>query len=589
MLVRFRLTRSAWNLPTLAAIHICSLGVAAASAQEFQPANMAIKNAKIWTGTNVAGRGGAATDRLEPTAVAIAGARIVAVGSDEEIERHVVAGTRVIDAEGRRVIPGITDSHTHIIGGGFQLDRLNLRDAKNRDEFVRMIGEAAGEKKNAEWLLGGRWSVESWDKPEPPRAAWLDPATGDTPVFLTRMDGHQALVNTAALKLAGIDASGPADPVGGEIERDPKTKEPTGILKESAMDLVSRHAPPVTREQQYAALLRAMKHANSLGITSVQDMSAWDDFLTFHQAANERALTVRITAYATSDRWSDDVQRVIAAAKLFNHPVLTIAGFKGYMDGSLGSRTAYMRKPYADATPEMPYPRGQLSAFADSYSTFLSHVVAADAAELQLAVHAIGDEGNHLLLNAFEEAARRNGSTGPKGPYKRRHRIEHAQHLIPSDIPRFARLGVTASMQPFHKADDGRYAEKAIGRERLKGSYAFRQLVDAGALLVFGSDWPVVTLDPFAGIDSAVNARTLAGEVWLPEHSLTVEEALYAYTVAPAKAIHQEHELGTIEPGKFADIVMLETDPLTIPREKLAEVKPAITIMSGIIVFEARP
>jgi hypothetical protein len=238
-----------------------------------------------------------------------------------------------------------------------------------------------------------------------------------------------------------------------------------------------------------------------------------------------------------------------------------------------------MREPYSDNTPDEPYPRGQLTAMADPPEKFQQAVAMADAHRLQVAVHAIGDEGNHLLLNAYEYALGRNGRRDA------RHRVEHAQHLHVSDIPRFAQLGVVASMQPFHKADDGRYAEKAIGKERLKGSYAYRQLVDAGALVIFGSDWPVVTINPFAGIDSAVNAKTLAGEVWLPSHSLTVQEALRAYTVLPPRAIHRGDRLGTIEVGKYADMLILDDDPLTIPKERLGDVKVAKTIVDGNVVY----
>ena len=565
------------------ALALASLDVAGVQekgpAAAVRPADIVIVHAKVWTGDD---HGRTSARELEPSAIAVEGDRIVAIGTDDEIKPRIGPATKRIDAAGRRVIPGITDSHTHIISGGFQLDRLNLRDVKSREEFVRMIADAAKSRPEGEWVLGGRWSVESWENPEPPRAAWLDAVIGDRPVFLSRMDGHQALANLAALKLAGIDASGPADPVGGEIERDPKTKEPTGILKESAMGLVSRHVPRPSLQQRHAALRRAMKHANSLGVTSVHDMCDWDDLNVFRDLAEENRLTVRITAYVTSGDWVADVGRLLDLRRsMTRHPAFTVAGFKGYIDGSMGSRTAYMREPYADAGPDMLHPRGQLTAFAVDNDSFLSHVTAADAKGMQLTVHAIGDEGNHLVLDAYEEAARRNG------PRDRRHRIEHAQHLIPSDIGRFAKLGVVASMQPFHKADDGRYVEMVLGRERLKGSYAFRQLVDAGALLVFGSDWPVVTLNPFAGIDAAVNARTLAGDVWLPDHSLKVEEALHAYTSAPCQAIGRERDLGAIEPGKLADLVILQTDPLTISPDDLAKVTPAVTIMGGKVVYEA--
>jgi len=551
-------------------------------------ADLVITNAKIWTGAQPSG--------AEPTGIAVVGDTIVAVGADAEVRTRVGANTKIIDAEGRRVIPGITDSHTHFISGGLSLSRLHLREVRGKQEFIAAVQSAAARTRKGEWVVGGRWSIESWDKPETPNRSWLDPVTGEVPVFLNRMDGHEAVVNSATLKLAGIDAAGPADPLGGEIERDPQTHEPTGLLKESAMNLVGRLIPEPSDAQRYEALLRAMKHANSLGVTSVHDMSALADVEVFRRAAAENAMTLRITAYLSVDEWSAHLDEVVKAAHDSHSPMFELVGLKGYMDGSLGSRTAYMREPYSDATPATPYPRGQLTAFASSQS-FRQQVIQADAKGLQMAVHAIGDEANHLLLDAYEAAAKENlvlslegGASDPSRiRTSRRLRAEHAQHLLVSDIPRFASLGVVASMQPFHKADDGRYAEKAIGTERLKGSYAFRQLVDAGALVIFGSDWPVVTLNPFPGIDAAVNAKTLSGEVWLPAHSLTVVEALRAYTVSPPKAVHQELRLGTLEAGRLADLVILLDDPLTIPPSRLADVKPSHTIVGGKVVFTAAP
>ncbi len=537
-------------------------------------ADIVIHNARIWQGTERAGR------RAEgggPTALAVVADKIVAVGGDGIVKTWVGPDTRVIDAGGRRIIPGITDSHTHIVSGGFQLARVNLRQVEGREEFVRAIATEAKKKEKGQWVLGGRWSVESWSDPQPPHRSWLDPVTGDVPVFLSRMDGHSAVVNSAALKLAGIDASGPPDPKGGEIQRDPKTGEPTGILKESAMGLVGRHIPDSTPADRYKAFRRAMKHANSLGVTSVHNMSSKADLEVFRRAEREGTASVRITAYLSVSDWASNIDKVSSYG--LDSDMVRLVGFKGFMDGSLGSRTAYMREPYADATPQMPYPRGQLTAMADPPESFERQVAIADGAGMQIAVHAIGDEGNHLLLNAYE-AARKQGGRTDAG-----HRIEHAQHLHVEDIARFAALGVVASMQPFHKADDGRYAEKAIGKERLKGSYAFRQLVDSGALLIFGSDWPVVTLNPFAGIDSAVNARTLAGEVWLSSHSLSVEEALRAYTVLPPRAIKRDDRLGTIEVGKYADLVILDQDPLAVPKDRLGDIKVHQTVVAGKIVY----
>ncbi len=381
---------------------------------------------------------------------------------------------------------------------------------------------------------------------------------------------------------------GPSDPTGGEIERDPVTNQPTGILKESAQGLVSRLIPATSSSLRYAALLRAMKHANSLGVTSVHDMCGFGDLDAFRRARDAEALTVRITAYiqagngsTPSDYWSGRLTEAASTRFGLNGKMVRVAGFKGYMDGSLGSRTAYMREAFSDASAETRYPHGQLSAFAASEDSFVAQIVAADGLGLQLAVHAIGDEANHLALNAYEVARNRNGRQDAL------HRVEHAQHLHVSDISRFAALGVVASMQPFHKADDGRYAEVGIGKSRLEGSYAYRQLVDSGAPLIFGSDWPVVTLNPFAGVDAAVNARTLTGDVWLASHSLTVEEALRAYTVWPARAIHNGSQLGTLEVGKLADLVILEDDPFTIDKKRLGQIKVATTIVAGRVVYQA--
>lgn len=533
-------------------------------------ADMVLLSASIWTGVDAKTAG-------SPEALAVRGERIVAMGRNDEIRRWIGPETQVIDVGGRRVIPGITDSHTHIISGGLMQMRLHLRDVPDRETFIQRIAEAARKKRPGEWLLGGRWSVESWKRPETPSRTWIDAATGDVPVMLHRMDGHAALVNTAALRLAGIDANGPPDPKGGQIERDPKSGEPTGILKESAMDLVARLIPPPDPEAMHEALLRAMDHLNSLGITSVHDMSEPEHLAVFENAARRNQLTLRIHSFVSTADWEEWTPRVTSYP--WRDDMYRVMGFKGYMDGSLGSRTAFMREAYADAAPNAPYPKGQLTAFADPYDGLERRVAAADASGLQLAVHAIGDQANHLLLNAYENAARLNQRPNA------RHRIEHAQHLLLEDIPRFERLGVVASMQPFHKADDGRYAENALGLSRLSGSYAFRRLLTARATVVFGSDWPVVSADPFAGIDAAVNARTLDGKIWQADNAISVEQALRAYTVVPPFAVHREKELGTIELGRLCDVVVLTEDVLSMPAGRVGEVRAWMTICGGRVVY----
>ncbi len=542
-----------------------------------QEASLVLLNGKIW----VPGFSGVrpADGPGQPTAIAIKDDKILVVGDENAVRRVVGSETRVIDIGGRRILPGITDSHTHIVSGGLQMERLALRRVRNKSEFIKAIGIAAKGKQPGEWVLGGRWSVESWSDPAPPHRSWIDSVTGSVPVLLSRMDGHQALANTAALRLAGIDAKGPPDPPGGEIQRDPITGEPTGILKESAAGLVRDLVPRPSTAERYEALRRAMAHANSLGVTSVHDMCGLEDLDAFRLADNDGAMTVRVTAYLSVDDWPAFLEQVSTYAH--ESDMFRLAGFKGYMDGSLGSRTAYMKEPYLDSTSDTPYPRGQLNAMADPPEAFRRLVAIADAKGLQLAVHAIGDQANHLALDAYEAALKANGAR------RAYHRVEHVQHLLVSDIARFAELGVVASMQPFHKADDGRYAEKALDRARLVGSYAFRQLLDAGALLCFGSDWPVVTINPFAGIASAVNATTLDGKIWLPSHSISLDEALEAYTLSPARAIHRENRLGSIEPGKFADIVVLKDDPFSMPPTRLADVRVAMTIVAGKIVYSS--
>jgi predicted amidohydrolase YtcJ len=542
-------------------------------------ADLAVMNGLIWTGTD----GPVPPDpACQPTSLAIRDGIIIAIGDGRAMLPHISPGTHIINAQKRRIIPGMTDSHTHIVSGGLQLNRLSLRNAENKQAFIDAIAAAARNTRPGEWILGGRYSVESWDQPASPTRHWIDSVTRDIPVFLSRMDGHQALANSAALKRAGITADGPPDPTGGEIERDPVTKEPTGILKESAMHLVSRLIPSPNEDQRFAALLQAMSYANSLGVTTVHDMSDPDDLAVFARADRESRLTLRITSYPQFGDWENALPRITESNQSAS-PMFRVAGMKQYMDGSLGSRTAYMREAFTDATSDMPYPRGQLTAWASS-SDFQKQVTRLMYEDFQPAVHAIGDQANHLVLNAYELAKKLSSKNSLPLP-----RIEHVQHLLVDDIPRFAKIGVVASMQPYHKSDDGRYAERAIGRERLSGSYAFRQLVDSGALVIFGSDWPVVTIDPFPGIDAAVSARTLDGKTWLAAHSLNVAEALYAYTVAPAKAIGRDHELGTLEVGKRADVVVLFEDPFTVPADQLGRIHVAQTIVNGLIVHNAAP
>jgi predicted amidohydrolase YtcJ len=561
-------------MPKTATPHIAPLAALLAplliATAHAQPADLVITNARIWS---------EGLDTPAPAA-AVRDGRFIHVGPLPD--GMTGPDTTVIDAAGRVVIPGLIDSHVHMLGGGMQLARLHLRDAADRDDFIARVREWAAQLPEDEWILGGRWSTESWDRPQTPSKDWIDPVTGGRPAFLTRMDGHSALVNSKALQLAGITRDGPPDPPGGVIDRDPATGEPTGILRESAMGLASRHIPREDRLTHVTALKRAMAHANAHGITAVADIPAIGDLETYAQLARETDLTVRFFLYPTASDWRSAVER--ADRFQGKDGWLTVRGFKAYLDGTLGSRTAYMRRPFlppadadtSGAAAHLP-PRGVLREGVPDGRFMANAWHARNSApsgartgaesgpdggaglppappSYQTIAHAIGDQANHLLLEILDAVY---GDSLPAA----RCRSEHAQHLLAEDIARFAELGVIASMQPYHKTDDGRYAESYIGPDRSRSSYAFRSLLEAGAVVAFGSDWPVVTINPFLGIEAAVTGRTLDGAVWQPQENITVEQALACYTAHAAYAVFAEHEIGRIAPGYRADFVILNASP----------------------------
>ncbi len=571
--------RNHWNrfLTAVLAVAIssfaCTGTVIGEEGEEPFPANipptMVIVNGKVWTGI---------PNAPELQAIAITKNRISAVGTTQEIAALANNLTRVIDAGGRRVIPGITDSHTHIIATGLQLQRIYLRNARNQKEFVELVSAAVTKLSPGQWLLGGRYSVDSWEDPSRPRKEWIDPVTQGVPVFLSRMDGHQGLANSMALKIAGIDRDGPTDPPGGVIVRDPMTNEPTGVLKDAAMNLVQERIPKENKKARLRALQLAMQSLNAWGITSVHDMSQPDDLPIFIAAHQKEALTVRIRSYVEDPEFKEQFPKIQAIIPMTDDR-FRIAGFKAYMDGSLGSRTALMKRPYTDAEPGAMNPHGLHSGHSSDLESFAADIRWAHDRNMQMAVHAIGDQANHEILNIYESLP--NASD-------RRHRIEHAQHLLPEDIERFADIGVTASMQPYHKADDGRYAETAIGSQRARTSYAFKDLIKSGAVVCFGSDTPVVAANPFEGIISARRGETLEGKVWIPGQRISLEQALFCYTVSPAFAAFMEDRLGTIQVNNLADIAILDTDILSATSEQIKRTESWTTIMDGKIVWQAQ-
>jgi predicted amidohydrolase YtcJ len=510
-------------------------------------------------------------------AAAILGNRIAAVGATTEIKALAGSRTRIIDARGQLVLPGFNDSHVHFLSGGFQLSSVDLRDAATPQELAERIRKVAATLPSGAWITGGDWDHERWPTNSLPTRELIDAATPATPVFVTRLDGHMALANSLALKFGGVTRDTP-DPDGGFIVRDSKTGEPTGVLKDAAMNFVSRKIPAATFDEKLAAARAATEHAARLGVTSVTDMSAGADVGVYQELLRRGQLKTRIYAISPLPQWERLGQTGVRAA--FGSDLLRVGGLKGFSDGSLGSTTALFFDPYVDA----PQTRGLPADEMFPEGAMLQRVLDADRAGLQVMIHAIGDRANDQVLQVFEQVTARNG------PRDRRFRIEHAQHLRAQDIPRFSRNKVIASMQPYHCADDGRWAEKRIGSERARGTYAFRALLDSGATLAFGSDWTVAPLDPLSGIAAAVTRRTLDGRHpggWVPEQKIGVEATVRAYTVGSAFAEFAESVKGALAPGKLADVVVLDKDIFKIAPTEIETARVQLTILDGRVIYEA--
>ena len=534
---------------------------ACGSESEREPAGLALLNATIWTGD---------PDNPTAEAVLIEGDRIVAIGSSMEI-RPQIGQARVIDATGRFVVPGFIDTHVHFLDGGFKLASVQLRDADTPEEFARRIGEFKKTVPPGTWITGGDWDHQLWGG-ELPHRAMVDELTPEHPVWVNRLDGHMALANSLALELAGVTRD-TADVAGGTIERD-GNGEPTGVLKDNAMGLVFDVLPPPDDAAYDRALEAATSHVAAQGVTSVHHMGSWDTLAVIQRARDHGSLKTRIYAavpLADWERLRDEVAEHGRGDAWLRYGVL-----KGFVDGSLGSHTAAFHAPFDD----QPSDRGFFINTEDDLQTWIS---GADAAGLHVVVHAIGDRANETLLDIFERVARDNGARD------RRFRIEHAQHLRPEDIPRFAELGVIASMQPYHAIDDGRWAERYIGPVRIQTTYAFQSLLDAGATLAFGSDWTVAPATPVEGIYAAVTRRTLDDanpNGWVPEEKISVEKALVAYTRTGAYASYEENDKGMLKPGFLADLAVLDRDLTRITPEEIRYAEVVMTLVGGEIVYQ---
>jgi len=517
--------------------------------------------ARIWTGD---------ASRPWADAIAVRGDRIAAVGSSAEV-RKLSGAARVIDARGQMLVPGFHDAHIHFIDGGFRLASVPLRDAKTPTEFTARIKRFVAGQPRGVWIMGGDWDHEQWGG-ELPTRAWIDSVTPDNPVWINRLDGHMSLANTAALRATGVTKATP-EVDGGTIVRD-GAGEPTGILKDNAMWLVDQKVPSPAPAQSDAALQAAMRYVSEQGVTSVHNMGTWDDLATFERAHAAGSMITRIYAVVPLATWQR--LRDTVAARGRGDAWVRIGGLKGFVDGSLGSHTAAFLQPFTDA----PRDSGLLVNTEKDLYTWTS---SADRAGLQVIVHAIGDRAIRMQLDIFARVASENGTRD------RRFRIEHAQHIAPPDIPRFASLGVIASMQPYHAIDDGRWAERVIGPERIRTTYAFRSLRDAGARLAFGSDWFVAPPTPLEGIYAAVTRRTLDDRNpggWVPEQKITVEDALRAYTTGGAYASFDEKDKGTLERGKLADFVLIDRDLTRIAPETIRDATVMMTVVGGRVVYD---
>lgn len=507
--------------------------------------------------------------------VAIRGNRIIGLGRTEDAKRYQSAQTRVIDLRGKFGCAGFNDSHLHLLYGGQSLEEVDLTGVTNIHDLQRRILERAWKIPWGSWIIGGGWDQNQFPNGEWPTKRALDDIAADFPMVLRRVCGHAVLVNSKVLAIAGITAKTP-DPPAGEIMRDPVTGEPTGVLKEDAVKLVSQYMPAATEESISRSIERGLEEAKRFGVTGIQDFSASEAFQVYKRLLGEGRLTARVSFWMPLD---SDPSAVLDRKTETRNRMLRIGCLKGMLDGSLGARTAALSAPYSDDSTT-----NGLNLYTQDRLNEL--VLLADRNRLQVALHAIGDRATAMGLTSFELAQKINGQR------ESRHRIEHAQVLAPSDFEAFKSLGIIASMQPAHCIYDLPWAESRLGPVRSEGAYAWKSVLDAGGRLAFGSDWPVVPLNPLIGIYAAVtrsDTAGLPGGGWMPRQRLTVEEALTAYTLGSAYAEFMEHELGSIEQGKLADLVVLNRNLLTVHPADILRARVVYTIVDGKIVYEEDP
>jgi len=529
-----------------------------------EPADKIYFNAKIWTGDST---------NAWADALATKGDEIMYVGKDHQSFKG--SQTEMIDVGGKLMLPGFIDNHTHFLSGGYTLSGVDLHKAKTKQEFISILKEFCEKYKDDRWILGGNWDHEAWGG-ELPARSWIDSVTGNHPLFVNRSDGHMALANSLAMKIAVVDNKTKV-PAGGEMPKD-ASGEFTGVFKDEAMNLIYKVIPDPTEKELDEYLNAAIHHAFENGVTQVHDMGSyggWLDLATYRRNYQNKKLDLRIYSFVPLSTWA----RLDSFCKKEGKgdDMLRWGGLKGFMDGSLGSTTAWFYQPFLDN----PKSSG---LYVTDTTKMHDWVLAADSAGLHIAVHAIGDRANDFILNVFEEA---------ENNILRDHRfrVEHAQHLTQQAIPRFAQLHVIPSMQPYHAIDDGRWAYKRLDNARLKGTYAFKSLLDTKANLTFGSDWFVAPLIPIEGIYAAVTRRTLDDKNptgWYPEQKISVEQAVKCYTANNAYAGFQENKLGVLKKGMLADLIVLDENIFEIAPDLIKNVKVIRTIVNGKQVYEIK-
>ncbi len=554
-------------LPTYATL----LALAPAALDAQRSADLVLTNGRIYT-----------VDVTMPiaSALAIRGDRVVFVGSDVEAGAVTGTATRVIDLQGKTVVPGIIDAHAHLLGFGTLLRQVNLAGAESYEEVVARVTEWAKTVAPGEWIAGRGWDQTRWPSKEFPTHDALSRAVPNNPVALGRIDGHALLVNAKAMELAGI-RPGVRDPVGGRIIRT-ASGAPTGVFIDNAEALIEKAIPEPSRAEKRRAILAAIAESNRWGLTGIHD--AGQDAATieiYEELAKAGNFNLRNYVMISDP---GDLGKAARNAYLMRGPQSALYGgrlwtraIKLYSDGALGSRGAALLAPYSDEPANTGLLRSQPEHIALMAELALRR-------GFQLAVHAIGDRGNRVTLDAFESALRR----VPRANH--RFRVEHAQVISLDDIPRFARLGVIPSMQATHQTSDMRWAEQRVGPQRIRGAYAWRSLLNTGAIIPNGTDFPVEEVNPLLTFHAAVTRQDPAGEPpggWYPEHRMTRQEALQSMTIWPAYAGFQESVMGSITPGKYADFVILDRDIMQVPETEILSARVLSTWLAGKEVYAA--